>query len=118
MRRAGLRYRRLLRSRNAERWRASKLAPREPGEGPGAEARMKKSGWWRFLSAVFAALCGLAFGWVAGAGVARAAADHGATPASADCAITACALAQTWVENHSSRRFQPSSAASLRKLGR
>ena len=79
---------------------------------------MKKTGWWRFLSAVFAALCGLAFGWVAGAGVARAAADHGATPARADCAITACALAQTWVENHSSRRFQPSSAASLRKLGR
>lgn len=79
---------------------------------------MKKTGWWRFLSAVLAALCGLAFGWVAGAGVARAEADHSATPASTDCAITACAAAQTRVENHSSRRFQPSSAASLRKLGR
>ena len=79
---------------------------------------MKKTGWWKVLSAVFAALCGLAFGWVAGAGVARAEADHSATQGRADPAIASSVVDQMWVENHSSRRFQPSSAASLRKLGR
>lgn len=79
---------------------------------------MKKTGWWKVLSAVFAALCGLAFGWVASAGVARAEADHSATQACADPAIASSVVDQTWVENHSSRRFQPSSAASLRKLER
>ncbi len=79
---------------------------------------MKKTGWWKFLSAVLATLCGLAFGWVAGAGVARVEAAHSATPGSVDRAIAACAADQTFAENHSSRRFQPSSAASLRKLER
>ena len=79
---------------------------------------MKKTGWWKFWSAVFAALCGLAFGWVAGAGVARAETDHGATPGCVDRVIASCAADQTWAENHSSRRFQPSSAATLRKLER
>lgn len=70
-----------------------------------------KGWWWRCLSALLAALCGLAFGWFAGVGVARAengrAAAHASAPRAAECA----GEAQTRAENHASRRFQPSSAS-------
>ena len=32
-----------------------------------------RGSWWRWLSAVLAIICGLAFGWVAGTGVVQAA---------------------------------------------
>ncbi len=72
-----------------------------------------KGWWWRCLSALLAAICGLAFGWFAGVGVARA--ENGRTAASTPARAAACAReAQTWAENHASRRFQPSSASFLR----
>jgi len=77
-----------------------------------------KGRWWRWLSALLAMLCGLAFGWVAGTGVARAEDDRGATGKHEVSATAVPAAVQTCAENHSSRRFQPSSASSLRKLGR
>ena len=72
-----------------------------------------KGRWWRWLSAAIAAVCGVAFGWVAATGVARA--DPPPVAASEPAARVAD---QTFLENHSSSRFQPSSASVLRKLGR
>ncbi len=75
--------------------------------------------WWRWLSALLAALCGLAFGWVAGSGVVRAAGPQALAP---EAVVTAAAgppedrpaYAARCAENHASRRCQPSSAAALR----
>ena len=77
-----------------------------------------KGRWWRWFSAAIAAVCGVAFGWVAGTGVARA--DPPPVTASEPAVRVVCAkdADQTFLENHSSRRFQPSSASALRKLGR
>ncbi len=77
-----------------------------------------KRGWWRWLSAAIAAMCGVAFGWVAGTGVARADPPPVAASAPAARVVGAMRADQTFFENHSSRRFQPSSASALRKLGR
>ncbi len=42
-----------------------------------------RSRWWSWISAVLAVLCGLAFGWVAGSGLVRAAALVPAYPVAA-----------------------------------
>lgn len=66
-----------------------------------------RGSWWRWLSALLATICGLAFGWVAGTGLVQAApAVVGAAPADTD-QPRCCA-------NQSSKRFQPSSASVLR----
>jgi hypothetical protein len=75
--------------------------------------------WWRWLSALLAAICGLIFGFVAGLGVARAAAPP---PPVASAGVTAAAPPAARVQpaptpcaaNQASSRAQPSSAASLR----
>ena len=75
--------------------------------------------WWRWLSALLAAICGLIFGFVAGLGVARAAA---LAPPVASAGVTAAAPPAARVQpaptrcaaNQASSRAQPSSAASLR----
>jgi hypothetical protein len=77
-----------------------------------------KGGWWRWLSAAIAAVCGVAFGWVAGVGVARADSPPVAASEPAARVVGVTDADQTFFENHSSRRFQPSSASVLRKLGR
>lgn len=77
-----------------------------------------KRRWWKYVSALIAAACGLAFGWVAGIGVARAEAGHTATAQVVVCVRAPFCADQPCAENHSSRRFQPSAASSLRKLGR
>ena len=72
--------------------------------------------WWKRLSAVLAVICGLVFGWIAGAGLVQAA------PISAMNAQFGECSAQDWSGgdqprrsfSQSSARFQPSSAASLR----
>ena len=68
-----------------------------------------RGSWWRWLSAVLAIIFGLAFGWVAGTGVAQTA-SMAAVPvlAATDDAQRRCCA------NHDSMRFQPSSASSLR----
>ena len=83
--------------------------------------------WWRWLSALLATLCGLAFGWVAGSGLVHAAraADRPECVAGLnDAALKAegrpclpppASSAQARrLANQSSNRFQPSSASSLR----
>jgi|APTNR8051073442_1049403.scaffolds.fasta_scaffold17366_3 hypothetical protein len=72
--------------------------------------------WWKWLSAVLAIVCGLVFGWIAGAGLVQAA------PLAAMNAPPAVQAAQGWVGSdqprralsHSSARFQPSAAAAGR----
>lgn len=84
-------------------------------------------GWWRWLSALLATLCGLAFGWVAGSGLVHAApiADEAGYVAGLNtaafrtegrqCLPPSASRAQArWLANQSSSRFQPSSASSLR----
>lgn len=63
--------------------------------------------WWRWLSAVLAVICGLAFGWVAGTGLVQAAPTVGGTAGATHVQLRCCA-------NQSSSRFQPSSASALR----
>jgi hypothetical protein len=78
--------------------------------------------WWRWLSAVLAAICGLIFGFVAGFGVARAAGTM--PPAAALIRVASPPPARLqpaptpWAANQASSRAHPSSAASLRSLGR
>ena len=73
-----------------------------------------KGRWWRWLSALLAALCGLAFGWVAGTGVARAEVFGGVRTATVVTLVDAPRVAQIRADNHPRRRFQPSSASALR----
>jgi hypothetical protein len=72
--------------------------------------------WWRWLSAVLAAICGLVFGWIAGADLARAApaVDAGADAAQAAPAGRRAGDQPRWAPSQSSARFQPSSASALR----
>ncbi len=73
--------------------------------------------WWRWLGAVLAIVFGLAFGWVAGIGLVRAA-DAGAVPAAIRAApFGGPAGAESYARcaaNHAKARFQPSSASALR----
>lgn len=86
-----------------------------------------RRGWWRWLSALLATLCGLAFGWVAGSGLVHAApiGERGAHAAGCEtvavksegrpCQPPHASSAQArCLANQSSSRFQPSSASSLR----
>ncbi len=70
-----------------------------------------KGRWRKYLSALLAAICGIAFGWFAGLGVARAEAGRVTAGAPAIHAAGAPAGDHSLAENHSSRRFQPSSAS-------
>lgn len=75
--------------------------------------------WWRWLSAVLAAICGLVFGWIAGAGLVQAASAVDAGAAVAQVAALAPSRWRAgdqprWAPSQSSARFQPSSAAALR----
>lgn len=86
-----------------------------------------RRGWWRWLSALLATLCGLAFGWVAGSGLVHAAAMEARGGIAVECRVGAlksegrlglpspASHDQTrCLANQSSSRFQPSSASSLR----
>jgi hypothetical protein len=103
-----------------------------------------RGSWWQWLSAVLAIICGLAFGWVAGTGVAQAASaatvpvpavkearvfesatgDGARRPARGlqgrlPGAMPCCAAPPDNPQlrcwaNHSNMRFQASSASSLR----
>lgn len=66
-----------------------------------------RGSWWRWLSAVLAVICGLAFGWVAGTGLVHAAPAVVGTAGVEQVQLRCCA-------NQSSIRFQPSSASVLR----
>lgn len=72
--------------------------------------------WWRWLSAVLAAICGLVFGWIAGAGLVQAASavDAGAAVAQVAASRWRAGDQPRWARSQSSARFQPSSAAALR----
>ncbi len=80
-----------------------------------------RGSWWRWLSALLATLCGLAFGWVAGMGLVNAAAhaDHPSGTVIGDVMgrplpPVGCDAQPRWEDSHSSSRFQPSSASSWR----
>lgn len=75
--------------------------------------------WWRWLSAVLAAICGLIFGFVAGVGVARAAGTVPPpagviAPADSQPAAQLQPAPTPWAANQASSRAQPSAAASWR----
>ncbi len=80
-----------------------------------------RSRWWSWISAVLAVLCGLAFGWVAGSGLVRAASLAAAVVAPPVAASPAASpgagrdrLQPRWAANQACMRRQPSSASSLR----
>lgn len=66
-----------------------------------------RGSWWRWLSAVLAVVCCLAFGWVAGTRLVQAAPAAVGAAGVEEVQLRCCA-------NQSSSRFQPSSASALR----
>jgi hypothetical protein len=74
--------------------------------------------WWKWLSAVLAIICGLLFGWIAGAGLVQAAPLERPDAGLAECAGPApqgpVADQPRRAFSQSSVRCQPSSASVLR----